>query len=129
VGKAERIADAEMAIMKVLWASGEAMTSRQIRDALMDGSNWRRTTVQTLVGRLVDKGVLMLEERGDKGVYYYRPTITEEEFTSARTMEFLKKVFDGNSKNLVSTLLNNEILSDDDLNDLKQYWQERKARK
>jgi len=127
--KVDKIADAEAEILKVLWASGLPMTSRQIRDALSEDSGWQRTTVQTLIKRLVDKEVLLLEEKGDKGVYYYNPTITEEEFASSRTVEFLKKVFGGNPKTLVSTMLNNNILSDDDMDDLKRHWQERKERK
>lgn len=129
INNIDKIADAEAEILKVLWANGAPMTSRQIRDALSDESDWQRTTVQTLIKRLVDKKVLLLEEKGDKGVYYYSPYITQNEFASSRTVEFLKKVFSGNAKTLVSTMLNNNILSDDDMNDLKRYWQERKGHK
>jgi BlaI family penicillinase repressor len=96
---------------------------------LADESSWQRSTVQTLIRRLVEKEVLLLEERGDKGTYYYNPTVTEEEFTSSRTVEFLKKIFGGNPKMLVSTMLNNNIMSDDDINDIKNHWQERKGNK
>jgi len=129
MSKVEKIADAEAEILKVLWANGEPMTSRQIRDALDDESDWKRTTIQTLIKRLLDKEVLLLEERGDKGVYYYSPMITKDEYTASRTVEFLKKVFDGNPKTLVSTMLGNDILSEEDMDDLESYWQERRKRK
>ena len=47
------ITDAELTILKSLWDDGPA-TVRDLLDRL--GTSWAYTTVQTLVGRLVDKG-------------------------------------------------------------------------
>jgi len=125
----QRVADAEAEILKVLWANGEPMTSRQIRERLSGESNWQRTTVQTLIKRLADKGVLIVEEQEGKGTFCYRPAISEAEFEASRTVEFLGKVFGGNPISLVSTLLNNDLLSEEDLDELNQYWQMRKGSK
>lgn len=47
------ITEAELTILKSLWDHGPA-TVRELLDRL--GTAWAYTTVQTLVGRLVDKG-------------------------------------------------------------------------
>lgn len=123
VSIADRIADAELEIVKVLWANGVPMTDRQIRDALGEENDWRKTTIQTLIKRLVDKEVLLREK---KDVFYYSPAVSPEEFAKARTEDLVNKVFGGNAKSLVSAMLNNDILTEDDIDDLKNYWQKRK---
>ena len=118
---ADKVSEAELEILKVLWTNGRPMTDRQIRDALGAGSDWKTTTIQTLIKRLLDKEVLSREK---KDVFYYSSAVSKEEFEKARTEDFVNKVFGGNAKGLLSTLLNNDILSKADMNDLKNYWQE-----
>lgn len=121
-----KVADAELEILKVLWVNGSPMTDKQIRDALGEESDWRRTTIQTLIKRLLDKKVLLREKRD---VYYYSPAVSEEEIAKARTVDLLNKVFGGNAKSLVSTMLNTDILSESDIDDLKSYWRGKKDKK
>ncbi len=118
---ADKVSEAELEILKVLWTNGRPMTDRQIRDALGAGSDWKTTTIQTLIKRLLDKEVLSREK---KDVFYYSSAVSKEEFEKARTEDFVNKVFGGNAKGLLSTLLNNDILSKADMDDLKNYWQE-----
>lgn len=118
-----KVSDAELEILKVLWANKTSMSDKQIRDALGGESDWSRTTIQTLIKRLLDKGVLL---RDKQDVFYYSPAVTAEELAKARTMDLVNTVFGGNAKSLVSTMLNNDILSDDDMDDLKRYWRERR---
>lgn len=123
---ANKVSDAELEILKVLWVQGNPMTDKQLRDALSEGSDWSRTTIQTLVKRLIDKGVLLREKRE---IFYYRPAFSEEEFAKASTEELLYKIFNGNVKTLVSTMLNNEIMSESDMEYLKEYWAKRREEK
>ena len=123
---ADKVSEAEVEILKVFWANGGPMTDRQIRDALSEESGWRKTTIQTLVKRLVDKGVLLREKRD---VFYYTPAVSVDEFAKARTEDLVNKVFGGNARSLVSAMLNNDILSEEDIDNLKSYWQKRKAGK
>ena len=125
-GIADKVSEAELEILKVFWSNGGSMTDRQIRDSLSEDSGWRKTTIQTLVKRLVDKGVLLREK---KDVFYYTPAVSADEFAKARTEDLVNKVFGGNARNLVSAMLYNDILSEDDVEDLKSYWQKRKADK
>jgi len=47
----------------------------------------------------------------------------------AKTKDFILRIYDGNAKNPVSAMLNNDILSEEDIDDLKNYWQKRKDEK
>ena len=49
-------------------------------------------------------------------------TITEAEYQTMQTHSFLDKVYGGNVKNLVSTLLRQDILSADELKEIEIFW-------
>ena len=100
------------------------MSERQIVDVLSEQNNWHRATIQTLIRRLCEKNVIKKEK---KDIFYFSPIVTETELAKERTVDLLNKVFGGNAINLISTLLGNDILSEDDMDALKKYWKERKS--
>jgi predicted transcriptional regulator len=118
----DKVSEAEFEILKVLWNRGSPMTAVQILDALSSELGWKRTTVNTLIKRLIEKAALHREQ---KDTFYYSPTITQDEFERARTEDFVNKVFGGNAKGLLSTLLNNDTLTTNDMTDLKNFWKAR----
>jgi len=121
---AEKISDAELEVLKTLWLNGSPMSERQIVDVLIAQNNWHRATIQTLIRRLCEKNVIKKEK---KDIFYFSPIVTETELAKERTVDLLNKVFGGNAINLISTLLGNDILSEDDMDALKKYWKERKS--
>ena len=52
----------------------------------------------------------------------YVATVTEAEYQTMQTHSFLDKVYGGNVKNLVSTLLRQDILSADELKEIETFW-------
>jgi len=121
---AEKISDAELEVLKVLWSNESPMSERQIVNVLIAQNNWHRATIQTLIRRLCEKNVIKKEK---KDIFYFSPIVTETELAKERTVDLLNKVFGGNAINLISTLLGNDILSEDDMDALKKYWKERKS--
>ena len=115
----EKISDAELEILKVVWTKKAPSTYSEIRTALGGENGWDSSTIRTLIRRLVEKGVLLQEK---KEVYYYVPTIAEAEFIKVRTKEFLHKVYGGDAKHLISTMLSPDVLSPDELDDVKEFW-------
>ena len=53
----------------------------------------------------------------------YTAIVSEEEYQSTQTECFLNKIYEGNAKGLVSTLIQKEWLSAEDYEELKQFWQ------
>lgn len=65
--------------MAVMWRIGQG-TVEQVRDALPARYRGAYTTVQTVLNRLAERGMLARERRGT--VMVYAPTLTEGEYLS-----------------------------------------------
>lgn len=118
--RADKISEAEAEIMKVVWAQSGPMTYAQIRTALTQQKGWESPTVNTLVSRLVKKGILTQEKRE---VYYYRAAVSEEAYTECKTRSFVQKVYGGNVKGLLSALVTYGDVTREDLDELRALWE------
>lgn len=117
--KDTKISDAELEILETLWAAGEALNANEIRVRLNEKKDWERTTVLTLIRRLLDKGVIAQEKRE---VYYYAPLVARDAYVKGETKSFLNKFFRGNAKNLAAALIEDEDLSKEDIEELRDYF-------
>ncbi|HPE15867.1 MAG TPA: BlaI/MecI/CopY family transcriptional regulator [Oscillospiraceae bacterium] len=111
----EKISDAELEVMRVLWKAGEALPVSGIRRALCEKNGWESSTVKTLVQRLHAKGALRQEERE---VYYYTPLVTREEYGRYATKRLIDKLYHGSAKSLVAALVDSG-LSESDVAELR----------
>jgi predicted transcriptional regulator len=66
-------------IMPVLWRMGEGSVE-QVRSALPKRYRSAYTTVQTVLNRLAERGLLTRERRGN--TIYYHPRVTEADYLS-----------------------------------------------
>jgi BlaI family penicillinase repressor len=115
----ERMGNAESEIMKVLWQNNSRpATSAQIRKALEVKSVWSKSTVLTLIHRLVEKGFIACKK---KKVFYYTPLVSEEEYLKFQTKSFIDRIYDGSVKNLLSALCSAEGLSKGDIEELQEF--------
>lgn len=96
--------------MRVLWKAGEAQPVSEIRRVLCEKKGWESSTVKTLVQRLHAKGALRQEERG---VYYYAPLVSEEEYGRYATHRLIDKLYQGSAKNLVAALVDSGLSGED----------------
>ena len=119
--KDTRISDAELEILEVLWTAGEALNANEIRARLNEKKAWERTTVLTLIRRLLDKGVITQEKQE---VYYYSPLVERSAYVKEETKSFLNKFFKGNAKNLAAALIEDEDLSREDIEELRAYFRD-----
>lgn len=118
----QQVSDYELELMKVIWNNGGTALYAEITAALsVKGMDWTKNTIITLLSRLIEKGLLKKSKIGHRNRYI--AVVSETEYQSAQTETFLGKVYDKNAKGLVSMLIQNEWLSADDYEDLKNYWQ------
>jgi len=99
-------------------------TANEIVKALEQSTNWKPNTIKTLIGRLVRKRALGFKEEGR--IYLYYPLVAEQECIKAESKSFLTRVFGGALKPMLVTFLQDEKLSQDDIEELKQLLEERK---
>lgn len=118
-GKADKISEAEVEIMRVVWETGSPVTYSHIRTVLAQRRGWESPTINTLVNRLVKKGILL---QNKKEVYYYTAAISEREYTKTKTESFIQKVYGGNVKGLMSALLTYTDITQEDLEELRSQW-------
>lgn len=113
------VSDSELEILEVLWAAEKPLNAADIRNALNEHKKWERTTVLTLIQRLVKKGAVSQEKLD---VYYYSPCIAREEYVQAETKSFIDKFFKGSSKNLAAALVDSDALTKKDIEELRDYF-------
>ena len=113
------VSDSELEILEVLWASDCALNAAEIRNILNEHKNWERTTILTLINRLVKKGAIAQEKRE---VYYYTPCIRRETDVRAETKSFVDKSFKGRTKSLAAALVDSDALTKEDIEELRDYF-------
>lgn len=123
--KVDKISESEAEIMRVVWEHEGPVTYSHIRTVLTGQKGWESPTVNTLVNRLVKKGVLAQEK---KEVYHYTALISEQEYTQAKTRSFVQKVYGGNVKGLMSALISYGNVTQEDLEELQALWKKGEER-
>lgn len=76
------ITESEWEIMRVVWTLEKA-TSKDIIQVLQEKRDWKPATAKTFIGRLVKKGILNTEPKGNK--YIYSAAISEEDSVKSVT--------------------------------------------
>lgn len=106
------ITEAEMEIMQILWNADGSVTSKEIAAQLPDK---KLTTIITLAGRLIDKGLVKSEKVGRSHSHQYAPVISEEAYKKAQTRDFVETVHKGSAKSLLSALFEDRGLTGEDV--------------
>ncbi|MCI8667635.1 MAG: BlaI/MecI/CopY family transcriptional regulator [Dorea sp.] len=117
----QQISDYELELMKIIWANGDTALYAEIVKALEDkGTPWTKNTIITLLSRLSNKGFLKARKTGFRN--HYIATVLETDYQEVQTKTLLDKLYEGNAKGLVSTLIQKDLLSPDDYEDLRKHW-------
>lgn len=114
---AEKITGSEAEVLEILWQSGEPLPVTPIRTQLEKERGWDASTVKTLLRRLCDKGAVTIEKRE---VFYYRPLLNREEYRRWSARSLLDRVFRGNARDLIASLVEEDQLSEADLKELRE---------
>ena len=114
---AEKITGSEVEVLEILWQSGGPRPVTPIRTQLEKERGWDASTVKTLLRRLCDKGVVTIEKRE---VFYYRPLLDREEYRRWSARSLLDRVFRGNARDLIASLVEENQLSETDLKELRE---------
>ena len=103
------INDSELKIMKALWEK-DGRTSTELLADIKGNKN----TLKTLLGRLVERGAVRVEEI-NKRAYSYYAVVTEGEYIEGQRKTFLEKVFDGSAEKMLLNFVKEENISADAL--------------
>lgn len=117
----QQVSDFELELMKTIWENGGTALYAEIVEGLAkkDMSTTKNTIISLLL-RLIDKGFLKTNKIGRRNKY--TALVSEAEYQAAQTETFLKKIYEGDAKELISTLIQKDLISADEYEDLKEHW-------
>lgn len=110
-----KLFDSELKVMELLWNDGST-TAKRIAQILKEQIGWSKTTTYTVIKKCIDKGAI---ERCDPD-FTCHPLITIEQAREAETKELINKMYGGAADHLVASILGSKILSEDEIQRLKQ---------
>ena len=109
------LGQSEWIIMEKLWEQ-QPRTIMQLFHALEVEPGWSKSTVNTLLGRMVDKGIIYYEDGGKARQYY--PKIKREEAALAETESLLSRVYKGSVSMMMSTLVKKRDFTREEIQEL-----------
>ena len=115
--KTLQISDSELQVMKLLWEN-PPLTSIEIVDNLRSNIGWSPTTIYTLINRLVNKKTIEIEKGSSP--YVCRALLSQKEYRRKERKSFLKKAYDNSLNLMLMNILEEEELSDAEIDALKR---------
>lgn len=117
-----QISEAEFEVMKIVWKHAPISTN-EITEKLTLTTAWSPKTIHTLIKRLVTKGVLSYEKQSR--VFVYTPLVQESEYIGQESNSFLERFYGGDIKAMLSAYIENDRLSEDDIDSLRSLLSKR----
>ena len=119
-----QISDAEWQVMKIIWMQGEQTSSDLIR-VLAERFDWSKSTIQTLLARLVEKECLTRKK--ERKSFVYSALLTLDQSRDLLIKDIKDKVCSRRIKNLLADLIMECDFTLADLEDLEAVISEKKV--
>lgn len=119
-----QISDAEWQVMKIIWMQGEQTSTDLIR-VLAERFEWSKSTIQTLLARLVEKECLTRKKEGKS--FVYSALLTLNQSRDLLVQDIKDKVCSRRIKNLLADLITECDFTQADLEDLEAVISEKKS--
>lgn len=119
-----QISDAEWQVMKIIWMQGEQTSTDLIR-VLAERFDWSKSTIQTLLARLVEKECLTRKKEGK--FFFYSALLTLDQSRDLLVQDIKDKVCSRSIKNLLADLIMECDFTQADLEDLEAVISEKKS--
>lgn len=115
--KIEKLPEAELDIMKIIWRESTPLKASEIVKLLADKYSWKVPTAHVLLTRLANKGFV----GADKSSYFHRfyPIITEEAYFANESAELVKRA-GGRVPMMFASLIVSEEITDEELLELSE---------
>ncbi|MBR6365206.1 MAG: BlaI/MecI/CopY family transcriptional regulator [Lachnospiraceae bacterium] len=110
-----KLFDSEIKLMEIIWAN-EPVSAKQISLIADKEIGWNKNTTYTVIKKVIEKGYVKREEPG----FICTALIKKEEAQKSEAKGLLEKLFHGSKKALFSALLEDEKLSDAEIDELRE---------
>ena len=110
--------------MRVVWAN-DRVTSKKVISVLQEKMDWTQSTIKTILGRLVGKGVLNTEHEGRK--FIYTANIEETEAIRDYSEVIFNRICNKKVGNVIGSIIEDHVLSFDDIDRLEKILEMKKS--
>lgn len=101
-----KLAEAEQEVMKVLWENNGKLSTGDLLDQMKKkGKNWKRQTLNTLLARLEEKGLVKRPRA------FVEASMTEQELKQLQAKAILDHFYGGKLKNFCAALIGDSRLN------------------
>lgn len=111
----QKLFDSEAKVMEILWANSP-ISAKDISLIAAQTIGWNKNTTYTIIKKLEAKGFIQRQDPG----FICTPLVSQNEVQKAQAASLVEKVFGGSRKALFSALLEDEPLSEDEIEALRK---------
>ena len=111
----EKLFESEAKVMDIIWAKAP-IAAKEVSLIAAETIGWNKNTTDTVIKKLEAKGFIKREDPG----FICTPLISQNQMQKVEAVSLVKKVFGGSRKALFSALLEDEPLSDEEINELRK---------
>lgn len=115
--KKYEITDAELEIMNVLWEKAP-ITLNEIVKMLSQEEIKNKSTIKTLLYRLVEKGSVVSKTSLNQKGNLFEPAISQKQYQRKANENFLQKLYHGSTNKLLLNFVEEKKITKKDLQDL-----------
>ena len=120
-----QLGDLQFAIMRVLWARGEAAAS-EVHGVLLDERGLALTTIKTMLRKMEDRGIVGHRVEGRQ--FIYQATVVESDVREGMVGDLVRRLFRGDSAALVNHLIEAGDIDADELDELRSRLSSKRAK-
>lgn len=111
----DKLFESEAKVMEIIWANSP-ISAKEISLIAADTIGWNKNTTYTVIKKLEAKGFLKREDPG----FICTPLVSRSEVQKVEAASLVKKVFGGSRQALFSALLEDEPLTDSEIEALRR---------
>lgn len=127
IGINMKLSEFELDVMQRFWDEG-ACSASAIHKWITEDKQVAYTTVKTIVDRLEEKGAIKRERLEGRSIVY-SAAVKKEDISQKLLPDFVRRFFHGNTSHLITHLLNDDKLNEEDIAYLEAFLADRKNNK
>lgn len=110
-----KIFDAEMHLMNKIWDEG-TIRAIDLANWATEHLGWKKNSTYSMLKKLLEKGAVKRDEPG----FVLTPLVTRDEIAQEETTELVEKMYKGNMKLFLTSLISHKDLNKEDVKSLKK---------
>lgn len=112
-----KVTNSEWYVMNCLWEKSH-LSLMQLVPLLKESAGWSKSTSATMVRRMTEKDLIGYEENGK--TKYFFPKVKKQDVVVQETRNFLQRIYDGSVGMMMSALVRQNDLSQEDILELQE---------